>query len=87
MSVRSGERRTNVSAVDRLSRRLEAEANILVPPLLLGRNLLATWIPQIRPTSPQQSVPRSPACSTRRVRTANLRVLEEVLLLESLLNL
>ena len=33
--------RTNVSAVDRLSRRLEAKTNILVPPLVLGGDLLS----------------------------------------------
>ena len=33
--------RTNVSTANGLRGRLEAKANILVPPLLLGRDLLA----------------------------------------------
>lgn len=34
--------RTNVSALDRLGRGLEAQTNILIPPLLLSGDLLAT---------------------------------------------
>ena len=34
--------RTNVGAADGLRGRLESKTNILVPPLVLGRDLLAT---------------------------------------------
>lgn len=47
--ARGGETRTDVSAVDRLGRRLEAQANILVPPLLLSRDLLGACV-QSEPT-------------------------------------
>ena len=39
-SAKRSTRRTNVGPVDRLSRRLEAKPNILVPPLVLPADLL-----------------------------------------------
>ncbi len=39
---------TNVSAIDRLLRRLEAKTNVLVPPLILGSNLLACGRSRLR---------------------------------------
>lgn len=38
-----GSTRTDIGAVDSLRGSLEAETDILVPPLLLGRDLLATY--------------------------------------------
>lgn len=40
-------RRTDVSAVDSFRRGLESKTNILVPPLVLCRYFLATFIPAI----------------------------------------
>ena len=66
--------------MNRLSGSLEAKADILVPPLLLGGDLLAAC------NSPLHEYP-----TVNRIalvaRTTGLRVLEDVLLLESLLDL
>jgi len=69
--------RTNICAVDGFRRCFEAQTDILVPPLLFGRDLLATFI---NPVSDRQKL-------TTESRTAGLGVLEEMLLLESFLNL
>lgn len=71
-------RRTNVSAVDRLSRRLEAQSNILVPPLSLGDDLLAY--------NRNFNVPSQLSGPSSRTSTG-FGVLEDLLLLESLLDL
>ena len=69
--------RTNICAVDGLRRCFETQANILVPPLLFGRDLLATLI---NPVSDRRNL-------TTESRTAGFGVLEERLLLESFLDL
>jgi hypothetical protein len=68
---------TNICAVDGFRRCFETQTDILVPPLFFGRDLLATFI---NPVSDRRNL-------TTESRTAGFCVLEEMLLLESFLDL
>ena len=74
--------RTNVASVNRLWGRLKSKSHIFIPPLLLSRHFFSAY-PSYQFCSSDQSW----QTRVETQHTAGLRVLEEGLLLECLLNL